>query len=193
MLESLQTADEMMSAALDVLEKNDDRLLSALDRVPAPLYVTDACGFVTYFNPPCIDFAGRTPAVGKDRWCVTWKLFTDTGEFLPRDQCAMADAIHCRREVRDVSAVAERPDGTRVNFMPYSAPILSEDDELLGAVNILIDITEQCQASEFRAQAVRCRRLAAGIGDERARNTLELMAKEYDEKANAPGRGKPVR
>ena len=149
MLESLQTADEMVSAAIGRSGKaRRQSAVGAGSASRSPLCHRRG-GFVTYFNPSCIDFAGRTPAVGKDRWCVTWKLFTDTGEFLPHDQCPMADAIHCQREVRDVSAVAERPDGTRVNFMPYSAPILSEDGELLGAVNILIDITEQCQAGEL--------------------------------------------
>ncbi len=185
MLESLQTADDMVNAALGVLEKCDDRLLSALDRLAAPLYVTDARGFITYFNPSCIQFAGRTPAVGKDRWCVSWKLFTDAGAPLPHEQCPMADAIHLRRKIRGVSAIAERPDGTRVHFMPYATPLLSEDGALLGAVNILIDITDQRQAGALRAEAVRCRRLAAAIGDERARDALERMAKEYDAKAAA--------
>src|SRR5664279_4115405 len=100
MLESRQTADDLVNAALGVLEKRDDRLLSALDRLPAPLYVTDADGFITYFNPSCIGFAGRTPAVGKDRWCVTWKLFTDAGEFLPHDACPLAIALSQKTPVR---------------------------------------------------------------------------------------------
>jgi PAS domain S-box-containing protein len=190
MFEYFHNIDEMVDAAVGIVEKRDDALLSALDQIPAPLYVTDAEGFVTYFNPSCIGFAGRTPTVGKDRWCVTWKLFTNDGEFLPHDRCPMADAIHRRRKIRGVTAVAERPDGTRVNFMPYPTPLLSEDGELLGAVNILIDVTEQRQAGELRAQAVRCRRLAAAVGNDPASDTLEQMAKEYDEKASAMSRGK---
>jgi PAS domain S-box-containing protein len=193
MFEYFQNIDEMVNAAMDVVEKRDDRLLSALDRLPAPIYVTDADGFITYFNPSCIGFAGRTPTVGKDRWCVTWKLFTNEGEFLPHDRCPMADAIHGKRKIRGVSAIAERPDGSRVNFMPYPTPLLSEDGELLGAVNILIDVTEDRQAGELRAQAVRCRRLAAAIGDDPAGDTLERMAKEYDEKAGALSRSRSIR
>jgi hypothetical protein len=87
-----------------------------------------------------------------------------------------------------VSAVAERPDGTRVHFLPYPTPLFGDDGALTGAVNILIDVTEQRQAGELRAQAVRCRRLAASIGDERARTTLEQMAREYDDKSKALGR-----
>jgi hypothetical protein len=64
------------------------------------------------------NFAGRTPAVGRDRWCVTWKPYTDEGEFLPHDECPMAVAIKTKFAVRGVTAVAERPDGTRVNSGP---------------------------------------------------------------------------
>ena len=180
---TFQNVDDMVSAALEVLAKRDDGLLTALDQLPAPIYVTDAEGFITYFNPACIGFAGRMPTIGKDRWCVTWKLFTDAGDPLPHDQCPMADAIHDRRRIRGVSAVAERPDGTRVHFLPYPTPLIAEDGELLGAVNILIDVTEERQAGELRAQAVRCRRLAASVGDQQARTALESMAREYDAKA----------
>jgi PAS domain S-box-containing protein len=193
MFEQLQNIDEMVNTAVGVAAKRDDTLLTALDQLAAPIYVTDAEGFITYFNPSCVGFAGRTPTVGKDRWCVTWKLFTDAGEFLPHDRCPMADAIHGKREIRGVSAIAERPDGTRVHFMPYPTPLLSEDGELLGAVNILIDVTEQRQAGELRAQAVRCRRLSNAVGDAQASGALERMAKEYDQKAIALARGKSLR
>jgi PAS domain S-box-containing protein len=193
MFEQLQNIDEMVNAAMGVVEKREGNLLPALEQLPAPIYVTDADGFVTYFNSSCIGFAGRTPAMGKDRWCVTWKLFTEAGESLPHNRCPMADAIRGKCTIRGVSAIAERPDGSRVHFMPYPTPLLSEDGELLGAVNILIDITEQRQAGELRAQAVRCRRLAAALGSDPAHETLERMAKEYDEKAVALNPGKAPR
>ena len=88
------------------MERGGDDLFSALDALQAPIYVTDADGVVTHFNQACIGFAGRTPAVGKDRWCVTWKLYTDEGAFLPHDQCPMALAIHEKHVVRGVTAVA---------------------------------------------------------------------------------------
>jgi PAS domain-containing protein len=184
MFQEHSSPDEMIDFAVNVLRKRDMQLLSALDKLPAPIYVTDADGFITYFNPACIGFTGRTPTVGKDRWCVTWKLYTDAGVFMPHDQCPMADAIKGKMSVRDVTAVAERPDGTRVMFRPYPTPLLSEAGELLGAVNILIDETELRQGGELRAQAVRCRRLADSISGDPARETLLLMADEYELKAS---------
>jgi PAS domain S-box-containing protein len=175
---------EVLSAALDALrEKQDGELKAALDKLPAPIYVTDAEGIVTYFNPSCIGFAGRTPAIGKDRWCVTWKLYTDDGRFLPHDCCPMAKAIEGKRPIRGVTAVAERPDGTRISFLPYPTPLLSEDGVLVGAVNMLIDITEQRQGEELRSQAARCIRLANCTDDSLAKAALHAMAAEYEQAA----------
>jgi hypothetical protein len=52
----------------------------------------------------------------------------------------MAVAIHEDRRVRGVTAVAERPDGTRVHFRPFPTPLHDAYDNLVGAVNVLIDV-----------------------------------------------------
>ena len=167
------------------MEPGDASLFVALEELPAPIYVTDSDGLVAYFNTPCIQFAGRTPNVGKDRWCVTWKLYTDNGEFLPHDRCPMAEAIVKKQPIRNVTAVAERPDGTRVNFMPYPTPIFNRNGEFRGAVNVLIDVTDQRQASLLRDQARRCARLSASTGDNAVSATLNRLAHEYEAKALA--------
>jgi PAS domain S-box-containing protein len=158
-------------------------LQDALDALPAAIYVTDADGVITYFNPACIDFTGRRPEVGEDRWCVTWRLFTNAGVFLPHDECPMAVAIRTQRPIRGVTAVAERPDGTRVTFRPYPTPIVDSAGCFLGAVNILEDVTDEVRADEFLAQARRCRRLANSVSDDQATSTLRRMADEYEAKA----------
>jgi hypothetical protein len=53
----------------------------------------------------------------------------------------MAVAIQTKRAVRGVTAVAERPDGIRIKFEPFPTPVIGESGELLGAVNMLVDIT----------------------------------------------------
>ena len=59
----------------------------------------------------------------------------------------IAKTVALRVSVRGLTAVAERPDGTRVNFQPYPTPVLGEDGELLGAVNMLIDVTASKRAT----------------------------------------------
>jgi PAS domain-containing protein len=45
-----------------------------------------------------------------------------------------------------MEAVAERPDGTRVHFIPYPTPLYDASGTLIGAVNMLIDISDRRRA-----------------------------------------------
>ncbi len=177
------TADRILKTALEAIRQDGTDFFRALDELPAPIYVTNADGVVTHYNRACVAFTGRTPQVGCDSWCITWKLYTDDGRFLPHDQCPMAVAIRERRPIRGIGAVAERPDGTRVDFMPYPTPLLDEQGNLVGAVNLLLDLTGPKQVQALRAQAARCRRLACCISDQYITTVLTAMAAEYDAKA----------
>lgn len=157
---------------------------AVLDELPVPVYVTEATGAVTYWNQACVHFAGRQPQLGSDKWCVTWELYTTTGERLRHEDCPMAEAIKDRRDVRGKVAIALRPDGTRRAFLPYPTPFFDSDGELIGAVNLLIDVSDE-QAGSLSEQAARCRRLARSTTDQQASQILGQMAKEYDQTAAA--------
>jgi PAS domain S-box-containing protein len=184
MLQEKNYEDIVMAAVAALQAVGEGNQYSVLEQLPAPIYVTDADGVVIYYNRSCVEFAGRTPAIGKDRWCVTWKLYTDDGRFLPHDCCPMAEAIKTKRPLRGLTALAERPDGTRVRFSPFPTPLLSADGQLKGAVNMLIDITEEQQVDDLRSQAARCRRLADASTDSQLRRMLLAMAVEYQHSAD---------
>lgn len=118
-----------------------------LEAMPAAVYTTDAEGRITFYNRAAVELSGRTPQLG-DLWCVSWKLFNTDGSFLPHDQCPMAVALKENRAIRGVEAVAERPDGTRVPFTPYPTPLHDAQGNLIGAINMLVDITERKQAED---------------------------------------------
>src|ERR1700744_85181 len=143
MVSSTAVADEARRAVAHFIKLGGRDRLLALDIFPAALYATDADGLITSFNPRCIDLAGRQPTVGRDRWCVTWRLFTDDGDFLPHDRCPMAVAIRTRSAVRGVTAIAARPNGPPGNFMPFPTPVVDGDGQLLGAVNMLVNIGDR--------------------------------------------------
>ncbi len=182
---SLDTADSFLATVLARVNGEKTILFSTLDQLDAPIYVTDADGFVTYFNTACVGFTGRVPAVGKDRWCVTWKLYTSAGDFLPHEQCPMAQAIKEGRPVRGVTAIAARPDGSRVHFAPFPTPFFDADGTLKGAINILLDVSDTRQITELHDQAERCRRLSMTCADSATAMILEQMALEYEAKALA--------
>ena len=170
-------AEEYLDTAMEALATGDE-CHALLDRLPVPIYTTDADGAVTYWNRACVEFAGREPRLGEDRWCVTWKIYTTTGDHLPHDQCPMAQAIRERREVRGTVAIAMRPDGSRRAFAPYPTPLFDESGNLTGAVNLLIDVSAE-QADVLAEQAQRCRRLANATYDRQTCGVLSAMADEF--------------
>lgn len=174
--------EEIISAAMAAM-RHQPAPLDFLDDVPAAVYTTDGAGRITYFNRACISLAGRTPVAGQDQWCVTWKLYDEDGEFLPHDRCPMAVAIIEKRAVRGVEAVAERPDGSRISFRPFPTPLLDEQGEVVGAVNVLLATADRTQVDYLRTQAQRCRRLARSIDDLAASITLLRLADDYEERA----------
>lgn len=174
--------EKILATALDALSGGGN-CRPTLDELSVPIYTTDAAGSVTYWNHACIEFAGRVPALGEDRWCVTWHLYTTDGERLAHDECPMAQAIHERRPIRDAVAIAERPDGSRRAFRPYPTPLFDSEGVLTGAVNMLIDVTEE-QCTALHDQAQRCRRLAGATYDRRTSKMLGEMAEGFDRTAD---------
>lgn len=128
------------------MRRKDEQFRQVLDALPAAIYTTDAAGRITYCNSAAVELAGREPEVGKDEWCVTYRLHTPDGKPLPHEQCPMAIALRENRPVRGVEALAQRPDGTLVPFLPFPTPIRDENGQLIGAVNMLVDVTERKEA-----------------------------------------------
>lgn len=179
----LEAAEAIVRTAIDVIKAPSDMARLALDALPAPVYVTDANGVLTDYNRACVDFAGRTPAPGVDRWCVSWKLYSTDGDAMRHDECPMAVALRECRMVRDADALAERPDGTLVRFRPHPTPYFNDDGSLAGGVNVLIDITRSHRIDELRDQAARCRRLISSALDRRTLDVLGEMVAEYEAEA----------
>ncbi len=187
-----QTACHLIDTAADAIQADSEAFRDVLDQIPAAIYVTDPEGTITYFNSVCVELAGRTPTVGTDKWCVTWKLYTTDGDELPHDQCPMAVALREKKPVRDAEAIAERPDGTRFHFVPYPTPLFDAEGNLAGAVNLLMDISGQRSPAYLREQAGRCLRRAAACTDRNIAESLALMAAKYEEHSLKLARMDPV-
>ena len=141
-----------------------------LDALPVAVYATDAEGNITYYNEAAAELWGHRPPLGSSQWCGSWKLYWPDGRPLPHDQCPMAVTLKEGRPVRGIEAIAERPDGTRVNFLPYPTPLRDATGRVTGAINLLIDITER-HANEV--QAAQLAAIVATSDDAIASKTLE--------------------
>jgi PAS domain S-box-containing protein len=114
--------------------------------------MTDAAGRITFYNEAAADLWGVRPEIGKSEFCGSWKLYWPDGTPLPHDQCPMALALKDKRPNRGMEAVAERPDGTRVQFLPYPSPLLDESGALIGGLNTLVDVSELRRGEEKALQ-----------------------------------------
>ena len=114
-----------------------------IDALGVAVYTTDAAGVITYFNEAAVDLWGRRPEIGKDLWCGSWKIYHLDGiTIMPHGECPMAICLKEDRPVRGSEAIAERPDGSRVYFRPFPTPLHDESGKLVGAINVLVDVTE---------------------------------------------------
>lgn len=142
--------------ALRRVESSEKYYRHLLQGLPAAIYTCDAEGRILWYNEAAVALWGRTPVVGKDLWCGSWKIFDIDGKTpVPLDTCPMAQALRTGEAVRDKEIVVERPDGSRRHVQPYPDPILDDQGRVTGAVNMLIDITE------LRAAQIHMARLAA--------------------------------
>lgn len=139
----------------------EKRFRDVVEALPAAVYTTDAAGRITLYNQAAAELWGCRPKLGVDQWCGSWRLYWPDGTPLPHDECPMAMALKQNRQIKGAEAVAERPDGVRVPFLAYPTPLRDADGNLVGAVNMMVDITER----------------------KRAEQRLELLAREVDHRA----------
>lgn len=126
----------------------------ALEALGVAVYATDAEGRLTAYNEPAVALWGWRPPLGDARWCGSWRLFHPDGTPLAHADCPMAVALRESRPVRGAEAIAERPDGTRVRFIPYPTPLYDPAGRLVGAVNVLVDVSARASAETVSAENV---------------------------------------
>jgi PAS domain S-box-containing protein len=124
-----------------------------LEALGVAVYTTDATGHITFYNQAAVELWGRSPAVG-EMWCGSWKLFWPNGTPMAHGECPMAIALKERRSVRGYEGIAERPDGTRISFVPYPTVVMDERGEMIGAINVLIDVSDRRRAEDGLRAAI---------------------------------------
>lgn len=132
--------------AREALRASERHFRELLESLPAAVYTTDAAGSLTFFNQAAAELAGSTPELGSDTWHAAWPLFRPDGTPLPYDESPMAVTLRENRSVRGAELIGERPDGRRIPFIPYPTPLRDDTGQLIGAVNMLVDISERKQA-----------------------------------------------
>jgi two-component sensor histidine kinase len=88
----------------------------------------------------------------------------------------MAVALKEGRAVRNAEAVVERPDGTRIPFIPYPTPLRDAAGNVVGAINMLVDISERKQAETHQ-------RVLLNEMNHRVKNNMQMVHSLLDSAA----------
>jgi PAS domain S-box-containing protein len=152
-------APAVLATAPIIPDPSAPEFKKVVEALPAAVYVTDADGNITYYNEAAVSLWGHRPPLGDSKWCGSWRLYWPDGTPMAHDECPMAQALKEGVPITGAEAIAERPNGTRVHFMPFPMPLRDADGALTGAVNMLVDI------SSLRLAEADARRLASIIED----------------------------
>jgi PAS domain-containing protein len=114
-----------------------------LDVIPAAVHACDAQGLITYFNPFAEVLWGRAPKLrdAANRYCGSYQMYLPDGTPIPHEESWMARALREGRAYIGRKIFVERYDGTRVFGEAYAYPLHSAQAQLVGAVNLVADIT----------------------------------------------------
>lgn len=135
--------------------RNVEQFRHLIQSVPAALYACDREGRITLYNQAAVDLWGREPAVGKEMWCGSFRIYDIKGTSIPLEECPMAITLKEGRPIRGVEIIVEREDGSRRIVLPHPTPLFDDDGELIGALNMLVDITDRKGMEEALVQADR--------------------------------------
>lgn len=163
------------------LNESESRYRQLIQNMETPIYTTDAEGRITLFNKAAADLWGREPEIGKDLWCGSYKIFKSDGSTLPLDSCPMAVTLKEGRPVVGEEIIVVRPDGAMRNVAPHPRPIFDETGKLVGAVNMLIDITG-IRRSEIalKESESKLRQLADSLEQKVQERTKDLKLKNQE-------------
>ena len=147
------------------------------DGLPVACYACDRSGAIIGFNLKAVELWGRVPDP-TDRFTGAHRLYDAAGNPIVQDATPTAFVVRWGLANKNQELTIERPDGKRITVLSNVAPLLDEDGETVGALDVLQDITDRRWSEDARRVAERLRaaaRLAAEVAQQ-MKPTLLSMA-----------------
>ncbi len=127
-------------------------------------YACDCSGTITDYNRRAVELWGREPRA-TDRFTGAHKVLDAQGDPVAPEATATAFFLRWGLAQRNKELVIEKPDGKRVTVLSNVAPLLDEAGNLIGALEVLEDITDRRWSEDARRAAERLSASARVAGE----------------------------
>lgn len=134
--------------SLDALLSSEKRQRELLRALPVPCYVVDQQGRLVLYNQAAATLWGSAPELGTVYWEKIVELDTITKAALSPDQTAIASALRKKQPVRGAETLIVRSDGSPRWIINQPDPIFDAQGNCTGAVNVVVDVTEERTAHD---------------------------------------------
>jgi PAS domain S-box-containing protein len=164
----------------DELKASELRYRQLLESLQIAVYTTDADGRITFYNKAATELWGQTPKPGEDKWCGSYRIFKE-GKEIEADKSPMATALKEGRSLGREEIEIYRPDGTKRNLAVYPVPLFNEENKVIGAVNIQVDITDRKQSEDaLKESEQKLRQITLLLEKKVEERTSELFKKNEE-------------
>lgn len=127
----------------NALEESEKNYRELVESSPIAVYTVDENGFIKLYNQKAVELWGREPKLGKDRWNCCKNVYTYDGQRVLPEEVPLALALEEKRPITGRELVWESEDGRRRMVTPNCQPIFNSAGQLVGGINIVVDITSR--------------------------------------------------
>ncbi len=143
--------------------EREARYRQLVEGLPMAVCTCDKEGRIELYNAAAEALWGRKPETG-DLWCGSWKISKPDGTVLSLDEYPMATVLK-KGIIVQTEVIIERPDGSRRNVIAHPQPVYDSSSNIVGAMNMLQDITgEKRIEKELEESELRLRLATEGAG-----------------------------
>lgn len=124
------------------IEETEKQYIDLIQNLPIAVYTCNTKGNIIIYNKAAINLWGKEPDMEKDLWTGAIQINRVDGTLLSQNDTAMAVTVREGKPASIEEIIIKRPDGSHRHVMPHPSPIVDSSGRLLGAVNMLLDITD---------------------------------------------------